>query len=164
LYGLRDIELRIAATKSNWQWQAKNSWSSAQTLLDPLPTFLNDIAGEMNPEASGYNIIIDSEHAFNNLRKAKKRLTLARASIEQAKTLDPRLNAVADAGLAEVTNLENNASQKLEQICGIYLSPHPPGARPLRPGIYFHFDSIYGAYNWCSGHPNNRWALLDGID
>jgi len=154
LYGLRDIELKIAATKSNWQWQARVEWEAAKKLMDPLPNFLKGIAGEMNPGAKGYNLTIDSEHAFQNLGRVKRSLLKARESIERAKALDARLIKTADAGLSEIQTIEQDARQKVEQVCGIYLSPHG----------YFRFDDRYGAYRWCNSNKSNRWALFPTVN
>jgi hypothetical protein len=147
LFGLRDVELKIAAVKGNWQWQAINQWNTAKSILDPLPTELTGIGGEMNSSAHNYNIEIDSEHAFNNLRDVKTKLIRARALVQQAKALDPRLNS--DEGFKEIDALEKTAAQDVEQICGIYLTPH---------GL-FRFDSRYGAFNWCNANKTNRWNL-----
>jgi hypothetical protein len=162
LYGLRDIELKIAAQKANWQWKAQQAWATAKSALDPLPRFLTGIAEEMNPNASGYNIIIDSEHAFTNLGKVKKQLFTARAALEQAKSLDPRLKKAADDGLNELQALEKDAQQKVEKICGIYLAD----SSQIRPGFMRIkiFDDRYGAYKWCNTNKTNRWDLFPARD
>jgi hypothetical protein len=41
LFGLRDIELRVAALKSNWQWRATQEWAAATTAMDTLRKSLN---------------------------------------------------------------------------------------------------------------------------
>ena len=125
--------------------------------MDPLPNFLDGIAGEINSKASGYNVEINSEHAFNNLAKAKKKMAAIRTWLEHAKTLDPRLEKPVGAGLANLDALERDGSAKVEQICNIYLNVTPP--IPM-----FKFDSRYAAFNWCSANPKNRWMLFPQID
>jgi hypothetical protein len=156
LFRLRDIELRVAAEKRNWQWQAANAYTTAKNTLDTLPTFLDDIRKEMTP---GFvtNIEQDSEHAFTNLSKVKYRLNLNKASIQQAQNLDPRLKQAGDEGMKAASAYEQDAANKVEQICSIYLSPHPLGMS------FFKFNSGYGAFNWCKAHPNNRWAQYSVI-
>jgi hypothetical protein len=157
LFGLRNVELTIAAQKSKWQKRAAEDWANAKKLSDPLPNLLTGIAGEMNPNADGYNIVIDSEHAFINLGSAKKSIGAVKQSLVSAKGLDPRLKEFADAGLAEMAAFEDDAAKKVEQICSIYLNSKIQGGVFLNINI---FDSRYGAYNWCTANPKNRWSLF----
>ena len=151
LFGLRDIELRIAAVRSNWQQRAQEAWAISKKLSAGLPNFLLGIAGEMNPNASGFNLVIDSENAFHNLGSVKKSLLEARRQLELARSLDPRLKDAADAGLADLGGMEKDAAAKVEQICSVYLN-----TKSFRGQLFF--NSSYGAYSWCSGNPADRWA------
>jgi len=152
LLGLRDVELKVAALKSNWQQQAAAQWALTKKTLDPVPHFLAGIAGEMNPSSGGYNMVIDSEHAFNNLGRAKRWVLTSKDALQKAKSLDPRLSNDADKGLAAIEVFEKDIAAKVEQICGIYLNSRIMGAQV--------FDSRYGAYKWCSANLTNRYALF----
>jgi hypothetical protein len=153
LFGLRTIELKISALKGNWQWRASKEWTNAKALLDPVPNQLKGIAEEMNPGANGHNLVIDSESAFNNLRRLKAQLNSARSSLLSAKALDPRLDEAVKTAMISENALESDAANKVEQICTIYLSRHGR----------FGFSSSFGAFDWCKANPTSRWTAFPDI-
>jgi hypothetical protein len=156
LLTLRDVELKVAALKSKRQERAIENWTAAKKLLDPVPNFFAGIAGEMDRNSGGYNIVIDSEHAFNNLGSAKKSIVQAKQLVQSANSLDPRLTKPAADALAEIKSYEDDGAKKVEQICSIYLDTKMGGRLRMRTL----FNSDYGAFKWCSGNPKNRWALF----
>jgi hypothetical protein len=152
LFALRDIELRVAAQKSRWQWQASQEWSKTKGLMDKV--CLSDINDELHKRT---NIVTDSSNAFNNLSKVKSKLQASRAAISNAIQLDPRLKEIGGAQLIDIGNKSAEAAGYVEEVCGVYLNT--PGVLGGR-----RFNESYGAFTWCRGHPSNRWRDFPTTD
>lgn len=152
LFTIRDVELKIAAMRGNWQWRAAQAWSQSKALVEPLTREMPGIAGEMDRHAHNYNKIIDTQNAFINLRQVKRDLTNARALLNTAVQLDPRLksddpNSALGQATALLNSIESDAESKVEQVCGIYLAPGRLG-----------FGSGFSGKDWCAANPTDRWA------